>query len=235
MKDILFYFFTSLGCILFVIFLIKACYLIDKQTDAKRHEKPPKVILDAGHGGEDGGAVSKSGIVEKDVNLAIVMTLKEMFNISGFEVIMIREKDISINDETADTIREKKVSDLHNRLRIANSVEDGILLSVHQNNFTDSKYWGAQVFFSNNNPMSKELSEYIRQSFSGLLQPQNTREIKPAGRNIYILWNAKIPAVIVECGFLSNSAESEKLNNEDYQKQIAFTIYCGFMNYFKSL
>ena len=144
---------------------------------------------------------------------------------------MIRDTDVSIYDSSSSTISEKKVSDLHNRLSIINSSADNILISIHQNKFEQSKYYGAQMFYSPNNSESQYLAESIRQSVTGLLQPENKRELKSADKTIYILNNATVPAVIVECGFLSNPDEAQKLSTEEYRSKMAFAIYCGFLDY----
>ena len=188
------------------------------------------VIIDAGHGGEDSGAVA-NGVLEKDVNLDIALKLRDFLVSSGYTVVMTRDSDISIYDSSAATVREKKVSDLHNRLSIINGSSDNILISIHQNKFEQSKYYGAQMFYSKNNPESQLLAESIRQSVTGLLQPENKRELKPADNTIYILNKATVPSVIVECGFLSNPDEAQKLSDENYRKKMAFSIYCGFLNY----
>ena len=193
--------------------------------------KPSSVIIiDAGHGGEDSGAVA-NGVLEKNVNLDIALKLRDFLVSSGYTVVMTRDTDISVYDTSAATVREKKVSDLHNRLAIINGSTDNILISIHQNKFEQSKYYGAQMFYSKNNPESQVLAESIRQSVTGLLQPENKRELKAADNTIYILNKATVPAVIVECGFISNPDEAQKLSDENYRKKMAFAIYCGFLNY----
>lgn len=234
-RDILFLGTALLICGCIVLLLISATRKVDHTVSATLEEYHPVIILDAGHGGEDGGAVSKTGIQEKDINLAIAKDLKEMLTASGFEVIMIREDDRSIHDESAYTIKERKISDLHNRLKIINSYDDCIFLSIHQNQFSDSKYSGAQMFYSTNNPQSKELAECLKESVVGMIQPNNTREIKPANSSIYLLWNSKKPSVLVECGFLSNTQEASLLSQEDYQRKMAFSIYCGFMDHWRNM
>lgn len=205
----------------------------DVHEPIQTNTKPSSVIIiDAGHGGEDSGAVA-NGVLEKDVNLDIALKLRDFLLSSGYTVVMTRDSDISIYDSSAATVREKKVSDLHNRLSIINGSEDNILISIHQNKFEQSKYYGAQMFYSKNNPESQILAESIRQSVTGLLQPENKRELKPADKTIYILNKATVPAVIVECGFLSNPDEAQKLSDENYRKKMAFAIYCGFLNYQK--
>ena len=194
----------------------------------------PTVILDPGHGGEDGGAVGIDGIIEKDINLAISLKLKNLLEASGHKVIITRDKDIAIYDNDASTLREKKRSDLKNRMNIINSNKnpDTIFVSIHQNKFPNPKYFGTQIFYSVNDNKSQELAEKIKESVVGLLQPENDREIKPANKKIFLLHNAEVPAVVVECGFLSNNEEANKLKDKKYQSQMAFSVYCGIINYF---
>lgn len=189
-----------------------------------------KVIIDAGHGGEDGGAEASDGTVEKDINLSIAKILRDMLLQGGFEVEMIRDEDVSVGDNSLQTVRERKRSDLEKRVELYNSDENNIVLSIHQNNFSQSQYSGTQIFYSDNTE-SQELSEYIRQAIVGLMQPDNERQCKPADDSIYVLRNAKVPAIIIECGFLSNPQELEKLKDYEYQKELAFAIYMGFVEY----
>ena len=144
---------------------------------------------------------------------------------------MTREKDVAIYDKDQDeNLRKKKVSDMQNRLELINSNYSNILISIHQNKFPDKKYSGTQVFFSKNNKLSEVLASSVQVSVKNLIQPQNDREIKPANKDIFILHNSKVPAIIVECGFISNDEELNKLNDEDYKSKIAFAIYCGILN-----
>lgn len=214
--------------------MYRACNSLDKQILGKVSKRTSTVILDPGHGGEDGGAVGADGTLEKDINLSIAKKLQQLLLTSGFSVRMIRDSDVSIYSNGVGTIKEKKVSDLKNRLNIANESENNILISIHQNKFPRCQYNGTQVFYSENNPGSKELAENIRESITGFLQPDNKRKTKPATKDIYILYNCKNVAVMVECGFLSNDAELQKLKDEIYQDEMAFSIYCGFLEYIKS-
>ena len=232
-----FYIVVSL-CVVFFSFLAFVAY--GKIEDKVLNQKTVKnytVILDAGHGGEDGGSVGFNNICEKDINLSIALNLRDLLEVSGYNVIMTRQKDTAIYDEGCKSLREKKISDLKNRLEIIkeNSQDSNIFISVHQNKFTDPKYSGSQIFYSKNNPLSQELANYIKQSIVGLIQPKNTREIKSGDKNIYLLHKSEIPSVIVECGFLSNEEEAKKLNTKEYQSQLAFCIYCGIANYFMNL
>lgn len=192
------------------------------------------IILDPGHGGEDGGAVGDNKIIEKNINLNISLKLRDFLEAAGYNIIMTRDKDISIYDSDAKSTREKKRSDLHNRMEIikSNSNPDTIFVSIHQNKFPNPKYFGTQIFYSKNDPNSQNLATSIKNSVTNLLQPENTRETKPADKNIFLLRNAQIPAVVVECGFISNPDEAQKLMNSSYQKNMAFSIFCGISNYF---
>ena len=195
-------------------------------------ENVKTVILDAGHGGFDGGAVALDGTVEKDINLSIALSLKDMLERSGYYVIMTREEDTSTESDSGEKLASRKKSDLKNRLEIMSDYPQSIFVSVHLNKFTTSAARGSQVFYSGNDNESKVLGDFIQNSIIKLLQPDNYRVNKKATSSTYILHNAKVPAVLVECGFLSNPQELEKLKNSEYQKQMAFCIYCGIAEYY---
>ena len=188
------------------------------------------IVIDAGHGGEDGGA-SANGLLEKDINLSIALKLRDMLTVSGYKVVMTRDSDISVYDNSSGTTRQRKVSDLKNRVEVINSSKNNILVSIHQNKFEQSQYFGTQRFYSKNDAKSAVLAEELRKSVTGFLQPDNKRELKQADSNIYILDKAQVPAVIVECGFLSNEEEAGKLADNDYQQKMAFSIYSGIIGY----
>ncbi|MBQ2580607.1 MAG: N-acetylmuramoyl-L-alanine amidase, partial [Ruminococcus sp.] len=166
------------------------------------------IVLDAGHGGIDGGCVSVSGTAEKGINLSIVLTLRDSLEILGFDVTCTREDDRSIHDSGVEGIAKQKLSDMKNRLAIINSKEHTAVLSVHQNKYTDEKYSGAQMFYAKDNDESRRLADCMKKQFVGLLQPGNTRETKPVGSEMYLIHNSESPALMIECGFLSNPAES---------------------------
>ncbi len=189
------------------------------------------VIIDAGHGGEDGGTQSSDGTLEKDINLKISMKLESLLRLMGYNTVMIRSEDKLIYSGNPDTVRGRKVSDLNNRLEIANSFPDAIFISIHQNYFTQSKYSGAQVFYSPNNENSKRLAESIQESIVSLIQPDNKRKIKKSGSDIFLLDRIGIPAVMVECGFLSNPSEALLLKDDQYQKKTALAIADGINKY----
>ena len=190
----------------------------------------PVIVIDAGHGGEDSGAVA-NGLLEKDINLSIACKLRDMLKTAGVSVIMTRDEDISIGDMSCSTVRERKNSDLNKRVEIINKNENGLLVSVHQNKFPQEKYSGTQFFYASQVQGSEKLAESMRKSVTGLLQPENKRELKSASDSVYILKQAKIPAVIAECGFISNAEEAALLADEEYQQRMAFALFCGILDY----
>lgn len=194
-----------------------------------------KVIIDAGHGGVDGGAVAGDGTLEKDLNLKIAQILNEMLKMSGAETIMIRDSDISIHDDSATTIRAKKASDIHNRFEIMENNPEYIFVSIHQNTYSDPQYKGAQLFYSPNVSSSVDLARCLQESFSSRLQKENEREIKKCTTDVFLIYHAKTTAVLCECGFVSNSEELENLKNSEYQKQVAFCIFSGILDYYSSI
>jgi N-acetylmuramoyl-L-alanine amidase len=225
---------TAAALILCVCFIAALSLNLKQQyVSANANVKTaPQIILDAGHGGFDGGAVAQDGTVEKNINLNIVLSLANFLRQSGFEVILTRQNDVSTDDVETDKIATRKKSDLKNRLDLMKDYPDAVFVSVHLNKFTTSAASGSQVFYSKYED-SKVLGECIQKSIVSLLQPENTRVNKQATSSTYLLHRATIPAVLVECGFLSNKAELEKLKTKDYQNKMAFSIYCGILEYFK--
>ena len=189
------------------------------------------VIVDAGHGGDDGGAIGIDGTVEKDINLDIALKLEKILKFYGFNVIMTRTQDVMTCDDGLDSLRKRKISDIHNRFELMRKNPDAIFISVHQNKFEDSSQHGTQVFYSGNDERSKELAEAIQTSVTLTLQRKNDRVVKKSGLGIYLLYHAKIPAVLVECGFISNSDEVKKLKDESYRMKLAILIADGLLKY----
>ncbi|MBQ8297231.1 MAG: N-acetylmuramoyl-L-alanine amidase [Ruminococcus sp.] len=187
----------------------------------------PVIILDAGHGGMDGGCSTADGVPEKGINLNILLTLRDMLEINGYEVITTRDTDTSIHDKGIEGIANQKSSDMDNRLEIFNSNPNAICLSIHQNQFTDPKYSGAQMFYSDSNSSNEALAQTLQNKFVENLQPGNNREIKLCGKELFLCYYSENPTVMVECGFLSNPEEAELLKTEEYQRKVAFTIFSG--------
>lgn len=217
-------------CSMYIPNLLEQHYVNSLGNDIQ--QKKPIILVDAGHGGVDGGAIAPSDMtVEKNLNLSIALKVRDLFLMMGYGVIMTRETDISIHDDSASTIRQKKVSDLKNRLKMLDFGEAEMLVSIHMNIFSQSKYSGTQVFYGAKNDESRLLAEAVQNSIKTHIQPQNDRVIKPSTKSIYLLYNANKPAIMTECGFLSNIDELNKLKNNTYQQTMAFGIVCGVNDY----
>ena len=187
-----------------------------------------KIIIDAGHGGFDGGA-SNGNILEKDINLIIAKDLKYLISMFGYDIIMTRETDCAINTE-GDSIRTKKISDMKNRLKLMKNYPEAEFVSIHLNKYSTREPKGLQVFYSPNDENSFKLAQNIQESVKNILQKENHRKVKKATSDAYLLDNAPIPAVIIECGFLSNANDLENLTNTEYQQKLAFACFCGIVS-----
>lgn len=185
------------------------------------------LILDAGHGGLDGGCSAADGSVEKSINLNIMLSVRDLSKLFGYNVETTRDTDKSIHDKGITGIKNQKISDMENRLELFNKYNNSICVSIHQNTFSDPKFNGAQMFYSNKNETSEQFATIMQQQFVDNLQPDNQREIKLCGKELYLCYYCDNPAVMVECGFLSNPEEAAKLTTTDYQKKVAFTIFTG--------
>ena len=190
------------------------------------------IIIDAGHGGFDGGAVAGDGTVEKNINLNIAKMLGNMLSLNGINVVYTRTEDTGTNTNETDKIALKKKSDLQNRLNLMKEYPDSVFVSIHLNKFTTSSAKGAQVFYSDKHEKAKILAQYIQNGLVSHLQPNNDRIIKQGTKDTYLLYNAHIPAVIVECGFLSNKNELELLKTKEYQVKVAFSIFSGISEFY---
>lgn len=196
----------------------KAVTVLKENTSVIREHT---LIIDAGHGGIDGGATSCTGILESAVNLEIALRLNDLMHFMGYKTVMIRTTDRSIYT-TGTTIAAQKVSDLKERVRIVNETDGGVLISIHQNTFSDSRYGGAQVFYANNED-SENLASSLQKNWITTLNPDSHRSAKK-GEGIYLLQNISKPGILVECGFLSNPKEEALLRDADYQKKMCCII-----------
>ena len=226
----------TLACLLLVsiLFLGASAFMRGAfDTESRETDVPPAVtvVLDAGHGGEDGGAVGLNGICEKDINLSIVLMLGELLTEQGIAVVYTRTDDRLLYTEEQNIKGKRKMYDLRNRLAVAQDAEGAVLVSIHMNKFSSPEVKGLQVYYGKADADSRILAESIRSAVKKELDPTNRRACKSAGEEIYLLSRAACPAVLVECGFLSNPEECEKLSQEDYKKQLSFSIFCGIMEY----
>lgn len=217
-------------CLILGFFALKILNSNEKK-DVAAEPEVFTVIIDAGHGGEDGGAIGvDKKTLEKDVNLSVSMYLGRLLESDGVNVIYTRTEDVLLYDRNVDYDGRKKSLDLRARLDIAEQNPSAVFVSVHMNSFGDPKYSGMQVYYSDSAEDGRILAETL-QKMARFLSPTNKRKIKKANSSIYLLDRAPGTAVLVECGFLSNYEECSLLSTEDYQKKVAFAIYRGIMDY----
>lgn len=200
-------------------------------TVAQTNSRDIVFILDAGHGGMDGGCSSADGVPEKGINLNIMLALRDWLEAFGYRVEVTRDTDRSIHDQGIEGIANQKSSDMDNRLALFNKYDNAVCISIHQNQFTDTKYSGAQMFYANTNSESERLAQSLQTQFHEQLQPQNNREIKLCGSELFLCYYCENPTVMVECGFLSNPDEAALLTTEEYQYKVAFTIFSGIQGW----
>lgn len=194
-----------------------------------------RVLVDPPHGGADGGCSSAEGVPEKGINLNILLKLRDILLLNGYEVEVTRDTDISIHDSGIEGLANQKSSDMDNRLAVFNKYDNALCLSIHQNQFTQSQYRGAQMFYSATNPASEALARSLQGSFRTLLQPDNDREIKQCGKELFLCYFSENPTVMAECGFLSNPDEAAMLNTDEYQTKIALTLFSGISSYISGI
>ncbi|MBR5452674.1 MAG: N-acetylmuramoyl-L-alanine amidase [Clostridia bacterium] len=232
--------------LLFSLIIILICFLFFLYYESSRRDEAeeksaaveatpyPSIILDPGHGGEDGGCVGKDGTTEKDLNLSLSQKTYSLMSAAGLHTIMTRTDDRLLYDrynDLTDYKGKKKIFDVKNRVRLAEEYSFPIFLSIHMNAFPDKKYSGTQIYYSANNSSSKMLAETLQETVKEYLQKENNREIKKASSSIYVLDRLRSPAVLVECGFLSNDAECAQLRDEEYQKKMAVILCAAMLNF----
>ena len=188
------------------------------------------IIIDAGHGGEDSGAVGVTGALEKDLNLELSLEIGKAFEEKGYVVVYTRTDDRLLYTEEENIKGIRKISDLKNRCKIAERYPQSVFVSIHMNSFGSSKYSGLQVYYSEKNEESRLLADTIQNKVINDIQNDNNRVTKP-GKDMYILENINNTAVLIECGFLTNKEECKKLSEKEYQKRLSFSIVCGIIEY----
>lgn len=186
------------------------------------------LILDAGHGGEDGGAVAPSGVPESQINLEIVQKMSDLLRLYGQSPILTRQEDVSLHDSDADSLRKKKVSDLKNRVELIESVPDATLVSIHQNTYPDPACRGTQVFYASTAD-SQPLAELLQTTIRTALQPENSRTAKPISKGVYLMNHISCPAALVECGFLTNGEEAALLQSDEYQRKLSLILAAALL------
>ncbi|MDE6470266.1 MAG: N-acetylmuramoyl-L-alanine amidase [Eubacterium sp.] len=197
------------------------------ETNSNANHNRVNLVIDAGHGGIDAGTIGVDSTKEKGINLDIALKLYDFAMVSGIPAFLVRDGDYLVYSENDDKSR----SDLYNRMDYINSINNSTLISIHQNHFEDEREWGMQVWYSPNDDKSKIIADNILNITKANLQKDNTRLNKRSDSSYYLLYKAKVPSVMVECGFMSNSTENKKLQDDQYQKQLAYSILLGFSEY----
>lgn len=204
-----------------------AAYVAGTNVEAQEERERRRVVIDAGHGGDDPGKVGINGANEKDVNLEIARLVKQYLEMSDVEVVMTRESDAGLNDADASN---KKVQDMKRRIALIEETAPALTVSIHQNSYPEEYVNGAQVFYYKQSPEGEALAKKIQSSMTARLDPGKQR-VEKANDSYYMLKKTPTPTVIVECGFLSNWEEAEKLCTEEYQNKVAWAIHMGIMQY----
>ena len=227
--------FSAIFTAVALLFCFVGIYYSTAKADAELAAEPssyrPTIVIDAGHGGEDGGASLYGGAPEKELNLRIAKDLRDMLALLGFKVVMTRTDDTLLYDKNSDYHGHKKSMDLANRLKIARETENAILISIHMNAFPETKYSGLQVYYSKNEANSQNLALLVQELNKSLLSPENERKIKQAGSNIYLLDRFDRTAILIECGFLSNDTERELLNTAEYRQKLSAVFLSAIMKF----
>ena len=220
-----------LAFVLIFTFAARAYMGTDKYLSAMSEEGEKNlVIIDAGHGGEDPGAIGATGVYEKDLNLSIAKELGAALEAEGFAVVYTRTDDKLLYTEEENIKGIRKISDLKNRCKIAEEYPSAIFVSIHMNSFGESKYSGLQVYYGTEDSSSNRLAINIQKNVAERLQPENKRAVK-AGKSMYLMQKIKNPCVLIECGFLTNTDECKKLSEKEYQKSLSSAIVCGIIEY----
>ena len=222
---------SFLVLLLFVIsVLVTGFNVTDYYVNAVAEVNAPTIIIDAGHGGEDSGAVGEGNIYEKDLNLQIAFELGEQLKAKGYNVVYTRTDDKLLYTEEQNIKGMRKLYDLKNRCSVADNYDNALFISIHMNSYGAKQYSGLQVYYADKNSESESLASSIQNSVCHELQKENNRKTKN-GKGYYILDNCKATSVIIECGFISNDSELKKLSEKEYQKQLSFAIICGIIEY----
>lgn len=230
-----------LGCVFIAIFAFTFQIASEKENTNVQNVIPTTatpvsgktIIIDAGHGVPDEGAQSSSGTTEAETNLRIALKLQNLLETNGCNVILTRSDENAIYDLDKTTLREKKISDIRNRVKIGNESSADIFVSIHLNKIPQQQYWGWQCFYKNGDEKSTNLAKLIQSNLNTAIQKENKRVAMKLD-TVYIMKHVEIPISIVECGFLSNPEEEKQLLADDYQNKLAWGIYSGIIDYFQS-
>ncbi|MGM9642733.1 MAG: N-acetylmuramoyl-L-alanine amidase [Eubacteriales bacterium] len=227
--------FTLFFALTFFAYCVIASALFEKSISTQSNDivtlRRKTIVVDPGHGGEDCGAIGINGVLEKDINLLISENLCELLKFAGYEVIPTRTEDILLYDRNVDYEGRKKVLDLAARRKIAEDADPDIFVGIHMNSFPQARYSGLTVYYSKNNTLSFRAADALRKDVVAQLQPTNERELKAAGSNIFLLDRLSCPAVLIECGFLSNENECELLCTDTYKQKLSYVFYSSLATF----
>ncbi len=224
-------FLLVIACLL--TFIIGSAGKVYGKSEYTAADETPVIIIDAGHGGEDSGAIGYGGVLEKNLNLEVANELGKQLSDKGYTVVYTRNEDKMLISAEEDIKGLRKISDLKNRCKITSQYQDPIFISIHMNSYGASKYSGLQVYYTDENDASKELATMVQTSVRTNLQNDNKRQIK-SGKSIYVLENCSGTGILIECGFLSNEDECKQLSEKEYQKELSFSILCGIIEYIEA-
>lgn len=229
-------FFTVFSLIFFICCTAASSIFISvnaqsRIASASESTEKKVIVLDPGHGGEDGGTIGVNGVYEKDLNLEVSKTLAAVLRFAGYEVIETRTEDVLLYDRNVDFKGKKKVLDLAARLEIAQNAMPDIFVGIHMNAFPEDKYSGLTVYYSKNHPSGYDAARGLQAAVKSALQPDNNRAIKAAGSNIFLLNRLECPAILIECGFLSNPEECLRLSSDEYRQQLSFVFFSSLASF----
>ena len=221
------FYWIAIGLLVFLLF--DQLYAVPRMRVFGAHHEVETLVLDAGHGGFDGGAVSPNGVTEQEINLHVTKKVESLAGLFGIPTELTRTDGNALDYEAGRSVRENKVADIKARQHICEQIQNPVFISIHLNKFEQSRYFGAQVFYGEKNAQSKAIAESIQEALKSGIANGNHRVAKPAGDSIYLMRTLTCPALIVECGFLSNPEDEAALVQDTYQTQLAVCILAGYL------
>ena len=222
--------FAGIGC-LAAILLTSSHWQIVPASGTGQGSALQVVVIDPGHGGQDGGAVAADGTAESEINLAVSLRLEQLLRFAGVRTELTRQEDVMVCDSGLSTMRQRKVSDIHNRVELVNGIPGAVLLSIHQNSLPSSPVTHGAQAFRNREPEAEALAQTMQDTLNTVVNTHRAKEPKQIAESIYLMNHVTVPAVLVECGFLSNEEETARLRQGAYQTKLAAAIAAGYLQW----